>query len=297
MTHGLEVYSHLDYLTVSFYYCDKPEQAINPVYEQFRVGEEIKPFPHYDRAWVLKCGGQLHLSENERQGGRLELKGQDLAQLRDSGISDDYLLRIIAESETKRRTTRIDYAFNVKNAGSVRHTVNHWRAKKIKTTFKKPPKGWVDFGTRKGQTVYFGSQHAAKFVRVYDKGTEMGLLNEALLRVELQVRDEYAQAMVTDAFKGSIASAGRTHLRDCLDFPQLRWWQEMLEGDNVEKTKIGRKMSDWQKWMSGQVFDSILKHVKNVDDGEFLETWLAKVALAVAAAETERQARAETASV
>lgn len=216
----------------------------------------------------------------------MDLTGETLAFLRSEGWRDDYLLKVLAESPKKRRTTRLDFALNVHNAGSVRHTVNHWRAHQIDTTFKSAPSGWLDYGTRKGQTVYFGSPKSDKFVRIYDKGTEMKKLSEAWLRVELQTRKEYAQAVVTDAFARDMLTAGRTHLAASLDFPKLRWWQIMMQGDTMDKTEVLRKLNKWQQWMNGQVFDSILKHVKNVDDGKFLEEWLAKVAIAVAAAET-----------
>lgn len=284
---NIEVDTHIDWLSLSYYEFKTPAEIIPEAYHHFKVKEPCKPFPHYDEAWRLECGATLHLSYDSKQGGRMDIPGDALAWLRAEGWKDDYLLKVLAETPKKRRTTRLDYALNIHNAGSVRHTVNHWRAHQIKTTFTSAPSGWQDYGKRAGQTVYFGSPKSDKFVRIYDKGAEMKMLNEAWLRVELQTRKEYAQALVIDASRSSMLEAGRTHLTASLDFPKLRWWGILTEGDTVNKTQVLRKRSKWQEWMDGQVFESILKHVKNIDDGKFLEEWLAKVAIAVAAAETK----------
>lgn len=284
----IKTYSHLDWLTVSYRKIKDMSEVISQAYWLMRPTEPIKPFPHYDTAWRLECGGRIDFSESEKQGARLELTGEPLGKLRENGMPDDLLIRELAASSKKNRTTRADYCFNVIGAGSVRHTVNHWRAGNAKTVFINSPHGYVDFGSRRGQTVDFGSKKSDRFVRIYDKATQMGLLKEAWLRVELQTRNENATALTSDAIKKDMRTAGVTHLAACLDFPKLRWWQEATKGEQMDREEVRRKVTQWQKWMDGQVFESILKHVKNIDDGIFLETWLAKVALAVAAAETER---------
>lgn len=278
----------MDWLTVSFRKIKDMSEVISQAYYMMRQTEPIKPFPHYDTAWRLECGGRIDFSESERQGARLELTGVPLATLREHGMPDDLLLKELAQCPKKNRTTRMDYCFNVINAGSVRHTVNHWRAGNIKTVFRNSPTGYVDFGSRRGQTVDFGSSKSDRWVRVYDKAAEMKILNEAWLRVELQTRNENATALVSDSIKKDTRTAGVTHLAACLDFPKLRWWQEATKGEQMDREKVRRKLTKWQSWMDGQVFESILKHAANIQDGEFLETWLAKVALAVAAAETQR---------
>lgn len=285
MQRKIEIYSHLDFLTVSYYTVGDVAEIMSPAYSMFKVDEPIRPYPHYQEAYRLKCGAVVNMSDSEMQGARLDMSGEVLTKLRENGWHDDMIIREIAQSKRKRRTTRADYCFDVHGAGSVRHTVNHWRAKQAKTTFRNAPKGWLDYGTRRGQTIYFGSKDSDKFIRVYDKGTEMGMLNEAWLRVELQTRKEQAQALISDGIKGDMKTAGRTHILASLDFPKLQWWQTAMEGDTMDKEKVGRKETSWQSWMNRQVFDSILTHVKNVEDGYFLEQWLAKVAMAVAAQE------------
>jgi hypothetical protein len=287
--HKIEIYSHLDYMTVSYYTIGDVGEIMSPAYPGFKVDEPIKPYPHYQEAYRLKCGAVVNMSDSEMQGARIDLSGEVLSNLRKTGWHDDMLIRELAQSKRKRRTTRADYCFDVHGAGSVRHTVNHWMAGKAKTTFKNAPKGWLDYGTRRGQTIYFGSKESDKFIRVYDKGTEMGLLNEAWLRVELQTRKEQAQALVSDGIKQDMKTAGRTHIKASLDFPDLQWWQVAMKGDTMEKERVGRKETNWQAWMNGQVFDSILTHVKNIEDGYFLEQWLAKVAMVVAAQERPNQ--------
>jgi hypothetical protein len=268
--------SHLDYLTISYASVKNPSELGFLDGGVFGAVESIKPLPHYDTGWKLRCGGQLHISSDTLQGSRLDLRGDDLENLRAMGLSDAQILFVTGQNELKKRTTRIDYAWDIFDAGSVRHVINHWKAGKCKTTFRKSPQGYLDYGTRAGQTAYFGSRKGEQFVRVYDKGTEMNLLKTAWLRVEMQIRNPHAGEFYGDCIKSSIPRAARTRLLSLVDFPHLAWWKRSIHGELTELGQVPRKQPKWQKWMSGQVKESIIQHWnENQDnDREFIKQWL-----------------------
>ena len=230
----LQISSHLDYYTMSFSRCNDVEEAIPQAFVDFRVVGEMNPFANYDRAYRLKCGGILNLSDSDMQGARLDLGGQALEALRVSGFKDDYLLTMLSSLERKKRTTNVHYCFNVHGGGSVRHVLNLWDAGRAVTRLRTNPDVQGKHSERRGKTVYFGSKNSDQRVVVYDKAAELGLLSEAWTRVELRLRDPHAGALVIDADKADVAIAARSRLKSILDFPSLRWWQEALEGDTIE---------------------------------------------------------------
>lgn len=270
--------AHLDFLTVSYSLVHH-----NQLYYLFPecgglmdIIDEVNPFPRYAKAFRLKCGGIYNEADNENQGARLDLSGQALQNLRDANLRDAQILMLTGSTSAKKRTTRMDYCFNLLNAGSVRHTVNHWLAGKVKTTFRKPPEGYVVHGERRGQSVYYGSKTSAQFVRVYDKGAEMRDLSLAFLRVELQTRSPFSGAFFTDCTKSTVEIAARSRIKKLIDFPSLIWWRRLLEGDIMETETVPKKLPKWQKWMTQQVARSIIDHWVRDENGDrnFIAKWL-----------------------
>lgn len=287
----MEISSHMDYLTVSYRSVKAPDEIFFLHNNMFDAVEEMRPLPHYDLAWRLACGAIFNTSENESQGSRLDLSGEPLQRCRDHKLSDAGILLIACDTPLKKRTTRMDYCWNIFDAGSVRHTVNHWMAEKRHekadpenqhrkphciTTFRKDPLGYVAHGSHAGQTAYFGSLKGDQLVRVYDKGAEMGLLNQALLRVELVTRAPHAGEFFGDAISSNLKAAARTRLLSVLDFPRLQWWGKAIYGQMTELGTIPRKLPKWQSWLNGQVHDSIKQHWELDENGdrEFIIAWL-----------------------
>lgn len=272
-TERLQISSHLDYYTMSFYRCNKPDDAIPQAFVDFRVDSEMNPFANYDRAYRLACGGILNLADDDHQGARLDLGGQALEALRVSGFKDDYLLSMLSSLEKKKRTTNVHYCFNIHGGGSVRHVLNLWDADRAVTRLRSNPDVQGKHSERRGKTVYFGSKNSDQRVVVYDKAAELGLLAEAWTRVELRLRDPHAGAFVIDADKSDAAISARSRLKSVLDFPTLRWWQVALEGDTIEPMDAREHKDKWRWWMNNQVMGSIQKHMLDAHDRVFLEDW------------------------
>lgn len=267
--------SHLDYFTASYHEIKTPRD-LNLFSESFEIVEPVRPMPHYDMAWRLKCGGMLNIAHGEQQGARVDLGGVALEYCRASGMRDAQTIIELAEPSDFKQVTRLDYCWDIQDAGSVRHVANHWQSGKCITSLRGDPSGYINYGTRAGRTIYFGSTKSTQRVRIYDKGAEMKLFNQALLRVELQVRKPHAQAMYIDIVKSSVQVAARSRLKGVLHFPRLQWWCKALEGDTDEITTIERKTPKWQAWLLGSVSESIKKHwlENQLDDRQVIKRWM-----------------------
>lgn len=267
--------SHLDYFTSSYFEIKSPRD-LNLFSHQFEAVEVIRPMQHYDLAWRLRCGGMLNIAHGEAQGARIDLGGQALQSCRDAGMSDSGAIQELSEPNDFKQVTRMDYCWDIQDAGSVRHTANHWRAGNCNTTLRGNPEGYMNYGNRAGRTIYFGSKKSTQRVRIYDKGAEMKLLNQALLRVEIQIRKPHAQAMYLDTISSSLSTAARSRLKKLLDFPRLQWWQRALAGDTEPLNTIPRKQPKWQSWLLGQVTASIIDHHQKDENGDraIIEQWL-----------------------
>lgn len=267
--------SHLDYFTASYVQIKSPSE-LNFLHEEFQTVETVRPMPHYDLAWKLDCGATVNIAHGELQGARIDFTGQALEFTRRAGIPDNEVIAICTDPAEFKQVTRMDYCWDIANAGSVRHVSNHWEAGKCKTRLRGKPSGYVKYGSRAGRTVYFGSNTSSQKVRVYDKGHELKLLNKALLRVELQVRKPHAQAMYIDTITSNLAIAARSRIKALLDFPKLQWWQQLLSGETKELSTVPRKQPKFQAWLLGQVTSAIIKHheVNAQDDREVIDQWL-----------------------
>lgn len=237
----MEITSHLDYITRSFEKAYRPSDII-PQIGVLRVSEELGKIRQYERGYRLVCGGLLLLSSSEEQGSLIELSGKPLHEVRKSGISDTRLLDLLASSDYGRRTTRIDYCWNIP-VSDVLKTLKHWNLGKVKTRIKSQP---IVYGTNdpekrkianNGSSVYFGSKDSPQRVIVYDKAAELGLLSEALTRVEMRLRTPYASLMAVDMAEHGIKQAAQQKLREILDFPRIKWWQAMYRKDVIELSR------------------------------------------------------------
>lgn len=262
----LMINSHLDYLTVSFDWVEAPEKLIPPVYHAFRVETDAPALPNYAKGFKLACGGYINLSDttNELQGSRLDLPGQALAYLREqSGMVDEaQLIMFLGKTGLIKRSTRVDYCFNIKGGGSARHILQHTAKGLIDTRFSPEFCGIVKHGTPDerggisphGATVEFGSEKAEQRIAIYDKAADLKLLDQAWLRVELRTRKPVSTTFTSDAAKYGFPDAARSRLAKLLRFHKLAWWEKMMEGDNCPVGETPRKPDRFWWWVDNQVF-------------------------------------------
>jgi len=277
----MKLAKHLDFLTISY-------QTIKNIDEMpfdgtpFQPCDIAHPFTHYDLAYKLECGGTFNISNNKKQGCRLDLTGDNLLYLRGKGWDCDRILRHLS-TPLKKRTTRIDYAWTIENEGSVRHIVNHYKAGKCVTRFRAEPQIVCKPKSRKGWSVWFGKGNPQQLI-VYDKGAELKLKNAKLLRIEFRAKDEFAQALFEDSLEGGIEKAARSRLLGMIDFPKLQLWKRALQGYKMETSTIARKQSKFKKWLGADIAQTIITHYERDKDNEadFIDEWLSEMTMRLA---------------
>lgn len=137
--------------------------------------------------------------------------------------------------------------------------------------------------------IYFGSEKSDRFLRIYDKALEQGVLDHKWLRIEMQNRNENALSVVLNlikydfdvgyVYKGILRDYLRflTKSRDSVDskhiadIPTCRWWLDLLS--HVGKIKqlylpgIEYNAGTLYKYITKQVSSS-LKTFVSLSDGE-----------------------------
>lgn len=273
-------FAHMDYLTKSYYRADHIAEVLPTEYTCFRPVEQVKAAPMYQEAWRVRCGAIVNMSWDEKQGAKVDFGGEALWNVRsETGWSDEFILKLLAESGKHRRTTRIDYAFNMAGWGSVAVLLRALAHGRYTTTFRKI----TTFETkteRRGNTIYFGSKDSENRIRVYDKGAEMGNLWLAWVRCEAQLRGEYAQNAVMDAASGiPLSSHVRTKISSSLDFPTVHWWGEMMNGELASVRQLQRKESKFEARMEQLMQEILSKAAASAEQRMYIEeNWLPALA-------------------
>lgn len=287
----LQISSHIDKQNISFRYCEKLQDAIPLDGDLFAVEEEMRPFPFYDQAFRLKCGGIVNLSKSRDQGARLDMGGDAFQALRLGGVADREWLDLAATFPRKKWTTRIDYAFNIHGGEMtfVEDTLTAWDAarpksaepeekERCKTRFRGEPEIFDNRRGKKGMTIYYGSRKAEKLVKVYDKAAEMNLLSEAWTRVELKLDKPHSAAFVMDAADHDLAVVGRSWLLELIDFPKLDWWNFMICGDTIKPRDAREHRDKFWTWAHEHFASWVVKRACNgeLDEAEAFSAFLAE---------------------
>jgi len=237
--------------------------------EWLDLGESTAPLPRFDKAWELKPDGMLALSATGTMCQLVQMTGKQLDKVRDdTGVSDDEIIQHFASHSDN--ITRVDYAIDVLETDwRPLDWLLLWQAGGIKSRFRTV----MDFRTIQGsggQTIYYGSKSSPQRVRIYDKAKEMKLLNEAWVRAELQARKQVATPLAADMARHGVIAAGDTRLRELFTFDSECNMSEIMQGQDVDLTKAPRNTPAWERWMNGQVKQSIENHAKTKKGSEFL---------------------------
>jgi len=272
----LSITHSIDWLEASSHKMKYPEQ-LSPT--MFDLVEKIPPKPRYETAWRLAPAGRLDIADNPRQGVHLTLTGTDLQEFRGGGYSAYLMLDYLKKYGAT--ISRMDFAADCKadndypdkpRITDIRtHIKNGWHEGLAHRT------GYVPTDQDKGQTEYFGAIDADVTGRAYDKAAEVGMLWEAWVRVELQARNKPATVLMANMVEHGISRAGTQRIKDSLRFPFLYWYNQLMDNEAVELTKVGKPVPKWQRWMNGQVLASIENHALEPADYAFLIDWLDKV--------------------
>lgn len=238
---------------------------------KFSVGSKLSGIARYPTGYKLSPVGTLFISDSEGQGSLFTLSGQDMQVLRDRSGDDGITL---AELLPISSPTRLDFAFDIHEDVSLDLLQGQVRRGQHITKFKTSPIVIQGLSEQGGHTIYFGSPKSDRRVRIYDKASQMKILNEAWFRVELQVRRKRAKSIAVDMLRLGWEQVGIASIKECLDFPSCKWWSDAFKCGDIQLSQIPRKAPAWQLWMEVQVKSSIIAHYKNVSDRFFIDEWL-----------------------
>jgi len=104
-------------------------------------------------------------------------------------------------------------------------------------------------------------------LRVYDKGAETET-GELWTRIELELKGDAALSALVALRKNPLPDVIKHAVRDYADIPR-RWWREALKtrGDDVEFQPVGRKETDWEKWIFAVALPNVEKALRQNVDG------------------------------
>jgi hypothetical protein len=252
----------IDWFTTS-YIADAKEHIPLPIVAGFALGEEepTKGGKYHTQQRVYPAGTLYH-KYTENYHALLNFTGSELAQIRQHEGLEQGLLDYAAEYATN--VTRIDFATDTTHKSPYRawawieEMLHHFRTDKAKTRIRTAPKIYDDL--LGGFTQYFGSRGGDKYVRVYDKGALTEEYEQTWVRIELQARKKHANPIWEDVKKFGVVKAGRYHTKKVVDFPELDWWCEALEGEAFQHTQVPMNVGKWEQWLGTQVLPSIQKH-------------------------------------
>lgn len=272
-------FSHMDSLTVSYDSTDDVNDILPRAYESFRVETQVKAATHYHEAYRLTCGAVVNMNHSGVQGCKVDFGGKALWAIREvTGWSDETILKMVGATPLKKRTTRIDYAFNICGAGKVEH-LRQAIERGNYTGHLKPAPSIKTPGKTEGQTVYFGSKDSDWRIRVYDKAAEMDMLWLAWTRIEGQARGDYAQNASIDAGEGvSLADHFRARIIKSMGNVRLAWFKRAMMGEVVKVRSLVKKQSVFEARMA-QIEAELMKKAELPEQRQFIAEWAANLAL------------------
>lgn len=245
--------SKIDYITASIPY-DVWDLEKLPLHEAFAAAGQGQKVKRYDFSYYLANGALIAVPSkaNARQKVLFQMTGESLAMNRTLGVEDTKLLHWLMV-EQRAKFSRLDVAFDTVDPTSwPERLLWEWRWKQCKTRIRDEPRTWKKEGG--GETIYFGSETSLRQLRTYDKAADLQLLAGIITRVELQNRDDMAQHLAglivrNNELDWTTAAA----CKELIDFPNVKWYQEMMESGGVKNEVLGRKKTDWQTWFHEEI--------------------------------------------
>jgi len=226
-----------------------------------------RKFGFYKRSVELSCGGTLQFSDNletVKPHAMLNLTGENMNWLHQHAqkTTDEKLISWLHINA--QNVTRLDFAVDIFNAGSVPDFLEGCKNKTIKT--RAQIINYEAITGKRGHTVYVGSPTSELRMRVYDKAAETGNYDKVWTRVELQARGDYAMALKTDMNNKSVAIGGTDRINKFCNARVLDWWDYAIDTHGKPSSGYHDTDSNWRKWAMDTVLPSLLDHAETDED-------------------------------
>jgi hypothetical protein len=222
----MQTLKHLDYLAVRFENHEAYKQVGDVAIELLPHA----PIQNYDETLVFESGARLFIGKDNAY---LHAGGEALQHVRVSGQNErDYLRKL---RTLGGMVTRIDIAVTVQYEESdssklLPHQIAQMIARDEYTSrlSKEEHETSPDMTVR---TAYLGNRKKRKrLFRAYDKGHQSGLVDDFLVRFELENREKnamrIANAIVKDADIGGL-------IRNYVDFPECDLYQQIMDSEST----------------------------------------------------------------
>lgn len=233
----------------------------------FDVVSVGRKFGYYKRAVELSCGGTLQFSDNletVKPHAMLNLTGANMNWLHQHAPknSDEKLISWLHINA--RNVTRLDFAVDIFNGGSVPEFLGACQSGQAKT--RAAISNYEAIKGKRGHTVYVGSKDSELRMRVYDKAAEMGQFEKTWTRIELQARGDYAMALKLDMNNKGVSIGGTDRINKFCDATCLDWWKHAIDTQGKPSSGYHDTNANWRKWAMDTVLPSLLDHADTDED-------------------------------
>jgi hypothetical protein len=168
------------------------------------------------------------------------------------------------------KPTRVDLALDVLGKVDILDCVVAWEMGNVITRAKQ----YAHIRSGTGETFYVGARTSDRYLRIYDKGAQMGKGDE-WTRIEIECKRDLAEM----AFHGYRLYGGgsvREKIQSFCDFPKVQWWVDAMNSqDTAESLPKPSKSRNTRKWLMDAVVPSLARECEL--DVELLQEFIAAV--------------------
>lgn len=228
-----------------------------------KTEKPLTPYPGYNTAMRLEVGRVDWHDMRPEQRKMITLTGDDFLMLRRRDFNVDLLLHHMSKI-ARLNVTRLDFAVDVYEPGIRANEV--YEADQhggIKSSARSIRRVQTKAGPRDNDpatTVYIGSRSSTAMIRVYDKGKQQRKQID-WVRIEIELKKAKAQKAAELMHKHGIYDAGCQIMRETA-MVDVEWWSPALSGHAEIDLTIGRKETDWEKWVRDTVLPNFERAVK-----------------------------------
>jgi len=228
-----------------------------------RTDQQPKAYPGYSDALLMEVGRiDWHMMRPE-QKKMVTLTGDDLLKLRRRDFNIDLLLLRISKIPSLS-VTRIDFAVDVVEPGIRANEVYEaYHRGGVVTGARKIKRVQTHAGPRDDDpatTVYIGSRQSMQMLRIYDKGKQQRIATD-WVRIEIEVKGEKADRLLEAMLREGVYDAGCEAIRLFAKF-DTDWYANALEGWADVDLSVGRKVTDWERWVRETVIPNFERAVR-----------------------------------
>lgn len=259
---------------------DVLRRCLHPSPLLYLTGETLPVPKGYDTCLALSHGSVRFHSQQAKQKIGVEFGGRDLSELKAAGLPALKLLQYAVS--VGARVTRLDLALDI--FGRDADPLDIYRAflageliTHVQVVEQMERKRRIDGETSSdGVTVYIGSRHSERFVRIYDKAKERRMDGLKWTRIEFEVAGSLAGTLggclSPEGFEAVIQAA----IKGFCQAPTVGWYTDAITGPAVQLPVLGRRESDRKRWLLKQVAPALkaeLAECEAHDDWELYEVF------------------------